>query len=113
MARHFLVKWWDKFSVERIIKFINEEFPKKLHLQEKEKHSSSKSSIESILEGKSSKELTEIAKQILARAVSQERSPASSKGFSSNKQIIFDSSQPGLFFEDSQDPYEDYDLGED
>ncbi len=72
LARHFLVKWWDKFSVERIIKFINEEFPKKLHLQEKEKHSSSKSSIESILEGKSSKELTEIAKQILARAVSQE-----------------------------------------
>jgi hypothetical protein len=66
-----------------------------------------------MLEGKSSKELAEIAKQILAKAVNQERSSASLEGSSSNKPIIADSIQPDFFFEDSQDSYDDYELGED
>ena len=62
LSSHYTVKWWVKFSSDRIIKFINEELPQGNKLKKKEeKSSTSKSSIESILEGKSTKELAELA----------------------------------------------------
>jgi hypothetical protein len=77
------------------------------------KPSSSKASIESILEGRSTKELAELAAHLLAMATSQEKeSPVSSEGSSSNKPLTARPSRPSNWHEDSQDPYKPYDLGE-
>jgi hypothetical protein len=64
-----------------------------------EKPSTSKSSIESILEEKSTKELAELAAQLFAKAASQEGgSPVSLEGSSSNKPIIASSSRPSKWY---------------
>jgi hypothetical protein len=64
-----------------------------------EKPSTSKSSIESILEEKSTKELSELAVQLFAKVANQEGgSPVSLEGSSSNKPIITSFSQPSKWY---------------
>ncbi|KAI5350832.1 hypothetical protein L3X38_003723 [Prunus dulcis] len=60
------VKWWDKFGIERIIQQVNIEFPPlqaPIHLVKDTSHSGSNAS----LQGKSKKDLKELAEQILAQ----------------------------------------------
>ena len=111
--RQYSVKWWNGFSEERIIKFVDEEFPQKNKL-EIDKPSSSKASIESILEGRSTTELAELAAHLFAKAANQEKeSHVSSEGSSSNKPLKVGPSKPSNWYENSQDQYEAYDhLGE-
>jgi hypothetical protein len=114
LSWHFSVKWWNKFSEERITCFVDKEFPKKLK-NKNEIPSSSKSSIDTILNGKSIKDLAEIverAAQLCAKAASQENSPFSSEGSSSSKPKKTSPEKPFNWYEDSRDPYDAYDLGE-
>ena len=60
LVRHFAIKWYGKFSVTRIIGFVDSEFPLTKTKKLEEKPSSSKISVESILVGKSIKDLAEI-----------------------------------------------------
>jgi hypothetical protein len=81
-----------------------------------EKPSSSKTSVETMLVGKSIKDLAEIAQmvaQMCAKVVSgQNNSLVSSKGSSSAKPFT-PVSFPKKWYQDAQDPYEDYDLADD
>ena len=115
LSRHYLIKWWNKFDEDKIVGFVNKEFPKKLKNKD-EKPYSSKSSIDTILDGKSIKDLAEIdeiAAQLCAKSASQEDYSVPSEGFSFSKPKKTGPSKPFNCYEDSQDPYDAYDLGED
>ena len=107
LNREFSVKWWDSLKIDPIINQINKDFPPPVHKAIAQK-SRSQSSLESVsIVKKSSKELKDLAGQLLLQAsqleAEEKDSPTSSKASTSHQLI-----NP---FQDSQDPYEGHNLG--
>ena len=109
LDREFFVKWWDSFRFNGIISKIHKDFPPPV--QRTIAYSArSQSSLESVqIARKSSKELKDLAQQLLlqfGQLESEERnSPASSEALVNCVPI-----DP---FQDSQDPYGGYNLDND
>ncbi|BBG97758.1 hypothetical protein Prudu_006979, partial [Prunus dulcis] len=107
-ARQFSVKWWDKFEVQRIARYVYND------LSAKPQATSPTGSVRSSLsvEGKSKSD--EIARQLIIQASWMDDdeddnvSPASS-----SCQPLPDPVKPKSWYEDSQDPYDAYDLHSD
>ena len=106
LDREFSVKWWDSLKINKIISQMYEEYPppveKPIALRTR-----SQSSLDSVqISGKSSKELKELAQQLIARSQLLESedqvSPAASEG-----SVNHDPTDP---FQDAQDPYSGYNL---
>ncbi|KAI5327703.1 hypothetical protein L3X38_027099 [Prunus dulcis] len=111
MSRQYFVKWWDKFSMDRISIYVFKDFPQSDHPPKPSSPTGSVSSAISI-NGKSKAELRALAAQLLDQASQMnddednESSPSAS------------SCQPGSSSFDptipfAQDPYDAYDLGSD
>ena len=109
LDREFFTKWWDKFRPTDAISKLYKDFP--LPVQKSIAHCTrSQSSLDSIqISGKSSKELKDLAQQLLLQSEQLEsaerNSPASSEA-SCNRAPI----DP---FQDAQDPYDGYNLDSD
>ena len=109
LDREFSVKWWDSFKYNDIISQIHRDFPPPI--QRAISHNTrSQSSLDSIqIIGKSSKELKDLAQQLLLQSEKLEseekNSPASSKALVNHV--------PVGSFQDSQDPYDGYNLDSD
>ena len=106
LDREFSVKWWDSLKINKIISQMYEEYPppveKPIALRTR-----SQSSLDSVqISGKSSKELKELAQQLIAHSQQleseEQNSPTTSMG-----SVNHDPSDP---FQDAQDPYSGYDL---
>ena len=68
LNREFLVKWWDSLKIDPIINQINKDFPPPVHRAIAQK-SRSQSSLESVsVAEKSSRELKDLASQLLFQA---------------------------------------------
>ncbi|KAI5323725.1 hypothetical protein L3X38_032797 [Prunus dulcis] len=119
LSRHFAVKWWDKFGTEKIIHQVNAEFPP-LQVPIHPVKDASPSGSNASLQGKSKKELKELAEQILVQVTqmndedSDDASPKSESSSSQqpNQLPFSQKSKPRWsdYAPDSQDPY---DLNED
>ena len=123
LIRNFVVKWWDTFDRDRIIKFVYDEFPKVNQVKDKPS-----SSIPDLLKGKSPEELAEICRlaaiQCQSASASGKHSPASSEGSTNEVAKVKVSSQfpqsvpmpPNWYqdslFQDSQDPFEGHGIEE-
>ena len=109
LDKEFSVKWWDSLQFEQIISQIHRDFPPLV--QRAIAHNTrSQSSLDSVqIARKSSKELKDLAQQLLLqleKLESEERvSPASSE-VSVNRNPV----DP---FQDFQDPYDGYNLDSD
>ena len=109
LDREFFVKWWDKFRPTDIISKLHDDFP--LPVQRSIAYCTrSQSSLDSVqITRKSSKELKDLAQQLLLQSEQLEseekNSPASSEASCSRAPI-----NP---FQDSQDPYDGYNLDSD
>ena len=109
LDREFFVKWWDSLRINDIISKIHKDFPPPV--QKAIAHSTrSQSSLDSVqITRKSSKELKDLAQQLLLKSQQLEseekNSPASSEASCSRAPI-----DP---FQDSQDPYDGYNLDSD
>ncbi|KAL6284465.1 hypothetical protein ACE6H2_015394 [Prunus campanulata] len=118
LSRHFSIKWWDKFGVDRIIYQVNIEFPPLQMPVNPVKTTASPSSSNASLQGKSKKELKELAEQILAQVTqmndedSDDASPKSESSSSQKPSQPFSQKPKPRWsnYPDSQDPY---DLNED
>ena len=106
LDREFFVKWWDSLKINKIISQMHEEYPlpveKPIALRTR-----SQSSLDSVqISGKSSKELKELAQQLIAHSQQLESeeqvSPTDSVG-----SVNHDPTDP---FQDAQDPYSGHDL---
>ena len=109
LDREFFVKWWDSFRFNEIIAKIHKEFPPPVP-QAIAHCTRSQASLDSVqIAGKSSKELKVLAQQLLLQSEQLEseekNSPVSSEA-SVNRAPI----DP---FQDSQDPYDGYNLDSD
>ena len=113
LDREFLVKWWDNFRFKEIIEKIHMNFPppiqKAITSQIAIAHrTSSQTSLDSVqISRKSSKELRDLGQQLILQSEqlesAEKNSPASSEasvGFCPNDPL----------FQDSQDPYDGYNL---
>ena len=109
LDREFFVKWWDSFRFNEIIAKLHNEFPPPVpraiaHCTR------SQSSLDSVqIAGKSSKELKNLAQQLLFQSEqleSEEKNSPASLEASVNRDPI----DP---FQDSQDPYDGYNLDSD
>ena len=112
LIRTFAIKWLDKFNRDKIINFFYNEFPIKQIKKDEDKPSSSTSSVKDFLKGKSPEELVEIAQMAAIQcrqSTSDKHSPTYSEGSSSAKPYT-PVSFPPKWYQDAQDPYEDYDL---
>ncbi|KAI5352991.1 hypothetical protein L3X38_005883 [Prunus dulcis] len=110
-ARQFSVKWWDKFEVDRIARYVYNDL-----LVEPMSHPiSPTSSIRSSLsvEGKSKVELQEIARQLIMQASQMNDDEDNDSPSSSSCQPIPNPVKPKSWYDDSQDPYDAYDLHSD
>ena len=108
LDREFYTKWWEKFRPTDAITKMYKDFP--LPVQKPIAHCTrSQSSLDSVLSGKSSRELKDLAQKLLLQSAQLESvektSPASSEA-SCNRVPI----DP---FQDSQDPYDGYNLDSD
>ena len=106
LNREFSVKWWNSLKIDLVIDQINKDFPPPVHRAITQRRRS-QSNLESILViRKSSRELKDLADQLLLQASQLEEkektSPASSE--SSTSHHPFDP------FQDSQDPYKGHNL---
>ena len=102
LTRDFSVKWWDSLKIDPIISQLNKDFLPQVHRPISQK-TRSQSSLESIsVAGKSSKEIKDVANQLLPQALQLEKEkkvyPTSSEASTSH--------YPFNPFQDSQDPYE-------
>ncbi|KAL4597801.1 hypothetical protein ACB092_11G015000 [Castanea dentata] len=109
LDREFSVKWWDNLKIGQIINQVYREYPPPIQ-QPIAHRTRSQSSLDSIqIAGKSSKELKELAQQLMAHSQqleSEERvSPTASERSVNHSPI-----DP---FQDSQDPYSGYNLDSD
>ena len=109
LDREFSVKWWDSLKIEKIINQVYKDYPppvqKPVALRTR-----SQSSLDSVqITGKSSKELKELAQQLIAHSQQLESeeqiSPTASEGSVNHN--------PEDPFQDSQDPYSGYNLDSD
>ena len=109
LDREFFTKWWDRFRPTDVISKLYKDFP--LPIQKSIAHCTrSQSSLDSVqISGKSSKELRDLAQQLLLQSEQLEseekNSPASSEA-SCNL-------APVSPFQDAQDPYDGYNLDSD
>ena len=109
LDREFFTKWWDKFRPTDAISKLYKDFP--LPVQKSIAHCTrSQSSLDSVqISEKSSKELKDLAQQLLLQSEqlesAEKNSPASSEA-SCNRAPI----DP---FQDAQDPYDGYNLDSD
>ncbi|KAL4653704.1 hypothetical protein ACB092_01G324700 [Castanea dentata] len=109
LNREFLVKWWDSLRINPIINQVYKDYPPPVQ-KPIAYRTRSQSSLDSVqFTGKSSKELKELAQQLMAHSQqleSEERvSPTTSEG-----SVNHDPIDP---FQDSQDPYSGYNLDSD
>ena len=107
LDREFSVKWWDSLRFDQIISQIHRDFP--LPIPRAIAHNTrSQSSLDSIqIAVKSSKELKDLAQQLLIqleKLESEERVSSASSEASANRNPV----DP---FQDSEDPYDGYNLG--
>ena len=113
LGREFLVKWWDNLRFKEIIEKIHMNFPpptqKVITYQTAIAHRTrSQTSLDSVqISGKSSKEFRDLGQQLILQSEqlesAEKNSPASSEasvGFCPNDPL----------FQDSQDPYDGYNL---
>jgi hypothetical protein len=122
LTRIYSVKWWDKFQISRVMGYVYKEFPMAPTPVNQKPSSSGVSHASLQLEGKSSSELKALAKEILAQASHLDQEDAkstSSQGSSSNqaqppsqKKNDSPARKAWADYEDSQDPYEVYDLSD-
>ena len=109
LDREFFTKWWDRFRPTDVISKLYKDFP--LPVQKPIAHCTrSQLSLDSVqIFGKSSKELKDLAQQLLLQSEQLESierdSPASSEA-SCNRAPV----DP---FQDAQDPYDGYNLDSD
>jgi len=107
LNKEFSVKQWDSFKIDQVINQINKDFPPPVQ-KALAQPSRSQSSLDSIqVVGKSSQELKDLANQLLLQSEqleSQEKVSPSSLEASINDDSLF---------QDSQDPYDGYNLDED
>ena len=106
LDREFFVKWWDSLKIGKIISQMYEEYPlpveKPIALRTR-----SQSSLDSVqISGKSSKELKELAQQLIAQSQQLE----SEEQVSPTDSIGSVNQDPGDPFQDAQDPYSGHDL---
>ncbi|KAI5338515.1 hypothetical protein L3X38_017786 [Prunus dulcis] len=111
MSRQYFVKWWDKFSMDRISIYVFKDFPQSDHPPKPSSPTGSVSSAISI-DGKSKAELRALAAQLLDQAsqMNDDEDNESSPSASSC-QPGSSSFDPNIPF--AQDPYDAYDLGSD
>ena len=106
LNREFSVKWWDSFKIDPVISLIHKDFPPLVQRAIAQK-TRSQSSLDSVqVTGKSSKELKDLAMQLLLQSEkleSEENVSPTSLEASVNRRPI----NP---FQNSQDPYEGYKL---
>ncbi|CAL2237412.1 unnamed protein product [Prunus armeniaca] len=110
-ARQFSVKWWDKFEVDRIAKYVYND----LHHDPIPHLASPTGSTRSSLsvEGKSKSELQEIARQLIIQASQMDDDEDNDSPSSSSCQPMQSPAKPKSWYEDSQDLYDAYDLNSD
>ena len=109
LDREFSVKRWDSLKIEKIINQVYKDYPplvqKPIALRTR-----SQSSLDSVqITGKSSKELKELAQQLIAHS-QQLESEEQSSPIASEGSVNHD---PINLFQDSQDPYSGYNLDSD
>ena len=106
MVREYSVKWWDALKIDPIINQVNKDFPPLVPRSIKTR---SQMNLESIsIDGKSKKDINDLANQLRLQASQKEDeeiSPTSSKASTSHPALSTS--------QDAQDPYADYDLGSD
>ncbi|CAL8992101.1 unnamed protein product [Prunus brigantina] len=119
-ARQFSVKWWDKFEVDRIAKYVYNDLPLDPIPRPRQRPTSPTDSVRSSLSvgGKSKSELQEIARQLIIQASQMEDdeendSDRDSPSPPSCLPMQQSPAKPKSWYEDSQDPYDAYDLGSD
>ncbi|CAL8118498.1 unnamed protein product [Prunus armeniaca] len=111
LARQFSVKWWDKFEVERIAKYVYNDLPQEPIQHPVSPTGSTRSSLS--VEGKSKSELQEIARQLIIQASQMDDDEDNDSPSSSSCQPMQSPAKKKSWFEDSQDPYDGYDLNSD
>ena len=110
LDREFSVKWWDSLRIDQIINQVHKDFPPLV--QRAIAHNTrSRSSLDSIqIAEKSIKELKDPTQQLLLQSEQLEseekNSPASSEASVSHR-------PNNPLFQDSQDPYDGYNLDND
>lgn len=109
LDREFSVKWWDSIRFNQIISQIHRDFPPPV--QRAIAHNTrSQSSLDSVqITGKSSKELKDLAQQLLLQSKKLELEEKNSSA-SFEASVNHDPVDP---FQDSQDPYDGYNLDSD
>ena len=109
LDREFFVKWWDSFRATDIISKLHNNFPPPV-LRAIAHCTRSQSSLDSVqIAGKSSKELKELAQQLLLKS-EQLESEEKNSPISSEASVI---RAPIDLFQDTQDPYDGYNLDSD
>ncbi|KAI5318457.1 hypothetical protein L3X38_038165 [Prunus dulcis] len=108
----FLARYkWDKFEVDRIAKYVYNDLP----VEPMPRPISPTGSIRSSLsvEGKSKAVLQEIARQLIMQASQMDDDEDNDSPSSSSCQPIPNLVKPKSWYDDSQDPYDAYDLHSD
>ena len=109
LDREFFVKWWDSFRFNEIIAKIHKEFPPPVP-KVIAYSTRSQSSLDSVqIAGKSSKELKDLAQQFLLQSQQLE---SEEKNFPASSEASCNCA-PIDPFQDSQDPYDGYNLDSD
>ncbi|CAL2226719.1 unnamed protein product [Prunus armeniaca] len=115
-ARQYSVKWWDKFEVDSIAKYVYNDFPQVAVPPNPQPTSSTGSTRSSLsIEGKSKAELQEIARQLIIQASQMNDDEDNDSQSSSSCLPMQSPAKPKRWanYEDSQDPYAAYDLNSD
>ena len=107
LNREFFVKWWDSLKIDPVISKLNRDFPSQI--QKAIAHPSrSQPSLDFIqVVGKSSKELKDLAKQLLLQS---EQLESEEKGSPASSEASINHCPNNPLFQDSQDPYDGYNL---
>ncbi|KAI5323147.1 hypothetical protein L3X38_032219 [Prunus dulcis] len=107
----FIARYKDKFEVDRIAKYVYNDLP----VEPMPRLISPTGSIRSSLsvEGKSKAELQEIARQLIMQASQMDDDEDNESPSSSSCQPIQNPIKPKSWYDDSQDPYDAYDLHSD
>ncbi|CAL2248432.1 unnamed protein product [Prunus armeniaca] len=111
LARQFLVKWWNKFEVDRIAKYVYNDLPQEPIPHPVSPTGSTRSSLS--VEGKSKSELQEIARQLIIQTSQMDDDEDNDSPSSSSCQPMQSPAKKKSWYEDSQDPYDAYDLDSD
>ncbi|CAL2257673.1 unnamed protein product [Prunus armeniaca] len=111
LARQFSVKWWDKFEVDRIAKYVYNDLPQEPIPHPISPTGSTRSSLS--VEGKSKTELQEIARQLIIQASQMDDDEDNDSPSSSSCQPMQSPAKKKFWYKDSQDPYDAYDLNSD